>query len=147
MWPLACKSQELDTRLQQGVFKLDLLQGCLPSDVSEANPFAKHDSFQAWLWWIQTRFLCYMISFQKTKLFLYYVRFTFIRFKFANKDIEACNAVYTAFPELPWYSSGRIKYQIIVRCKYMEPELLYNKMLLNNGVSHILRVNHSHFHL
>lgn len=45
--PLVCEGQELDTLLlsQQALFRRDPLQGCLPSDASKANPFAKHDRF------------------------------------------------------------------------------------------------------
>lgn len=45
--PLDREGQELDTPplLQQAVCRQDPLTGRLPSDASEANPFAKHDSF------------------------------------------------------------------------------------------------------
>lgn len=100
---------------------------------------------QTRLWWIQTRFLCYKFSFPNTKSFLFCIGFRFITFKFANKDKDAC---HEACPELPWRSSYRIKYQIIAREKYMEPELLYKKPLSNdNSVLHILKDNHSNFHL
>lgn len=45
--PLDCEGQELDMLLllQQAVSSQDPSQGRPPSDASEANPFAKHDSF------------------------------------------------------------------------------------------------------
>lgn len=85
----------------QAVFRNDLLQGHLSSDASEANPFVKHDIFSNTAVVNPNQIFMLYDQVSKYKLFYHHIRFRLIRFKFANKDVEACKCSYKACPQVP----------------------------------------------
>lgn len=97
---------------------------------------------QTWLWWIQTRFLCYTTSFQNSKSFCYHIELTFYKLSVYSQRYRGLQRRRHDGPELPWCSSYIIKYQITAIGKYMKSVFLCTKMLSDcNGFPHILKMN------
>lgn len=97
---------------------------------------------QTWLWWIQTRFLRYISSFQNSKSFCCHIELTVYKFSICSQRHRRPQCSLQDGPELPGHSSCIRKYQIIVIWKYTESVSLCTKHLSDNsGCSRILKMS------